>query len=163
MGQTKSAGSSSHSKAKTQLLQAYFFMISPLTVAAQAGEGQLTAFHLAVGAIGSKLGGHRNFRYVDDRIAVAADKVNVGFDVGIEAFRSVDGGDACDAALFFEKGQISVDGCLRDVRMGFLKHLMYHLCRGVVSVFIRQLRIALRLRNCLVDASIGTSLSFICD
>ena len=53
MGQTKSAGSSSISMEKTQLLQAYFFMVvTPLAlaVAAKTGEGQLAGLYTAAGA-----------------------------------------------------------------------------------------------------------------
>ena len=115
MGQTKSAGSSSQVMVKTQLLQAYFFMVNTpldLTVSAKSGEGQLAAFNTAAGALISQLCGNRNLMHVHHRVTVAADEVDMGVRVGIEPFDAVDGCDAGDLTLFFEKGQIAVDRCL---------------------------------------------------
>ena len=134
MGQTKSAGSSSHSKAKTQLLQAYFFMAAAplrLTIAAQAGESQLAGFDMAAGAAVTKLRGNRDLMHIHDCIAAVADEVDVGLGVGIKALNTVHGGHTGDAALLLEESQIAIDSCLRDVGMGFLQHLMHHLGRGV--------------------------------
>ena len=83
-----------------------------LTVAAKTGEGQLAAFNAAAGAGFSKLRGNGNLVHIHDRITVAADEVNVGSCVGIEAFYSVDRGNAGDLSLLFEKSQIPVDCCL---------------------------------------------------
>ena len=101
--------------AKTQLLQAYFFMttlLSGLTVAAQTGEGQLAAFHAAAGATFAQLGGNGNLMHVHHRVAAAADEVDMGLRIGIEPLRAVYGGHAGDAALLFEKGQVAINRCL---------------------------------------------------
>ena len=83
-----------------------------LTVAAKTGEGQLAAFNTAAGAGFSKLRGNGNLVHIHDRVAAAADEVDMGTGVGIESFRTVYGCDAGDLTLFFEKCQISVDRCL---------------------------------------------------
>ena len=134
MGQVKSSGSSSHSIAKTQLLQANFFMATTplsLTFVTKTGESKLAGFHSAAGAAGTEFCGNRNLMHIHDRLTVVADEVNMGLRVCVEAFRTVDGGDAGDATLFFEKGQIAINCCLRDIGMLLLQHLVYHLGRGV--------------------------------
>ena len=133
-GQTKSSGRSSHSMAKTQLLQAYFFMaVAPLRLAfaAKTGEGQLAALDLAAGAFSAELRGNRDLMHIHDCVTSVTDKVNVGLCVGIEPFDAVDCGNTCDAALFLKEGQVAINSCLGNVGMGILKHLVYHLGRWV--------------------------------
>lgn len=64
------------------------FLLLP-AVAAQPGEGQLTAVNLTVGASDTKLCGYGDLMHVHDSITITADEVNVRFGVGIEAFRTV--------------------------------------------------------------------------
>ena len=97
-------------------------------ITAKTGEGQLAALNLAAGAISAKFGGNRDLMHIHDGIAVAADEVDMGFDVGIKAFDAVYCCDTGNATLLFEQRQISVDCRLGDVRVGLLKHLVYHLC-----------------------------------
>ena len=83
-----------------------------LTVAAKTGEGQLAAFNAAAGAGFSKLRGNGDLVHIHNGVAAATDEVNMGSCVGIEAFCSVDCGNAGDLTLLFEKSQIPVDCCL---------------------------------------------------
>ena len=83
-----------------------------LAVTAKTGEGQLTGLNLAAGAVLTQFRGNRDLVHIHDRVAAAADEVDMGTGVGIESFRTVYGCDAGDLTLFFEKCQISVDRCL---------------------------------------------------
>ena len=106
-------------------------------ITAKTGEGQLAALDLAAGAISAEFCGNRDLMHIHDGIAVVADEVDVGFDVGIESFDTAHCGDAGDAALLLKESQVAINGCLRDVGMGVLKHLVYHL-GGWVGVCVHQ-------------------------
>ena len=107
------------------------------TVAAKTGKGQLAALDLAAGAVSTEFCGNRDLMHIHDCVTSVTDEVNVGFGVGIESFDTVDSSDAGDAALLLKESQIAINGCLRDVGMGILKHLVYHL-GGWVGVCVHQ-------------------------
>ena len=121
-------------KSEDTIVASVFFhlnrsLISGLAVAAQAGHGQVAAFYLTAGEILSleaEACGYFNLRQVQYGIAAGAEEVDVGCGVGIKPFGAVYGSDADDQALLFEECQIPVDRCLRDVRVGFLQHLVNH-------------------------------------
>ena len=72
-------------------------------ITAKTGEGQLAALDLAAGAISAEFCGNRDLMHIHDGIAVVADEVDVGFDVGIESFDTVDSSDAGDATLLLKE------------------------------------------------------------
>ena len=106
-------------------------------ITAKTGEDQLAALDLAAGAISTEFCGNRDLMHIHDGIAVVADEVDMGFDVGIKSFDAVDCCDTGNATLLFEQCQIAINSCLRDVRVGILKHLVYHL-GGWVGVCVHQ-------------------------
>ena len=113
-----------------------FHCDSPLrmAVAAKTGKGQLATLNLATGAlfsIAAQFGGNGDLMQIQHCIAIVADEVYMRFGVGIEPLGAIDVAHADDLALLFEKGQISIDRCLGDIRVGFLQHLVYHLGGGV--------------------------------
>ena len=115
-------------------------LITGLTVAAQTGHGQVAAFDLTSGQIlgfEAETGRHFDLRQIQNRIAASAEEVDVGCGVGIESLGAVDGADADDQTLLLEQGQIPVDRCLRDIRVGLLQHLVNHLS-GRVRVCVHQ-------------------------
>ena len=61
-------------------------------------------------------------------VTAGADEVDVGFGIGVEPFDSRYRADTDDLTLLFEKCQIPVHSGLGDVRVGFLKHPVNHLC-----------------------------------
>ena len=79
--------------------------------------------------------------------------------VGIEPFGTVYGSDTDDQALLFEKGQIPVYCCLRNIRMCFLQHLVNHL-GGRMCVCVHQtVEDGVALAELLGTALIGCLLS----
>ena len=135
-----------------------------LTVAAQTGEGQSAAFDVAAATFFPVVPGHGDLVQVDDRIAIAADEVDMGFGVGVEAFHTFHRGHTHDGAFGLEFRQIPVNRRQRDVGMFLMQHFVHHI-RGGMGVGVLQAgkdRVALF--ELLRDFSIGTSCSrFICD
>ena len=100
----------------------------------------MAAFDLAAGkilCIGAEAGGYFDLRQIQDGIAAGAEEVDMGCGVGVKSLGAIYGAYAEDQALLFEKSQIAVNCCLRDVRMGLLQHLVNHLS-GRVGVCVHQ-------------------------
>ena len=56
----------------------------------------------------------------------------MGLNIGLKPLHSVDRAKAGNHALTFEKGEVAVDRCQRDVRVFLLKHLVQRLGRWVL-------------------------------
>ena len=91
-----------------------------MALTAKTGEGQLAGVDMAAGTTGTEFCGDRDLMHIHDCITAVANEVNVRLRIGIKAFYTIDGCYAGNAPLLFEEGQISVDCCLRDIRMCFL-------------------------------------------
>ena len=87
---------------------------------AGTGEAQAAGFCAAAGVpvgIGADAFGNDHSRQVIHLVTGAADEVDMGFGVRIEAFHTVYGADADDQSLLFEQSQIPVDRTQGDVRI----------------------------------------------
>ena len=81
------------------------------TLAASAGEGQLTAFYLATGLAGRFAAegfGNFHLRKVIHSSAAGADEMHMGFGISVKAFHTLYGSQTDDISLLFEERQVSV-------------------------------------------------------
>ena len=104
------------------------------TIAAKTGKGQLAAFNTAAGGFLHRLAqclGHLDLVQINHRITAGTDEMHMGIDVGIEPLDATDGCNTLDDSLTAEPGQIPVDRGKGDIRVVLLKHLVYHIRRGV--------------------------------
>ena len=100
----------------------------------QKGEMKLAAFNMAAGGFLHRLIqclGHLNLVHIHHRITAGADEMHMGVHIGIEPLDTTDGCHTLDDSLTAEPGQIPVDRGKGDIRVVFLKHLVYHIRRGV--------------------------------
>ena len=81
------------------------------TLAASAGEGQLTAFYAATGLAGRFAAeglGNFHFRKIVYPSTACANEMHMGVCVSVKAFHTLNGSHTDDHALLFEKSQVPV-------------------------------------------------------
>ena len=92
------------------------------TLAASAGEGQLTAFYAAAGLAGHFAAegfGNFHFRKIVHPSAAGTDEMHVGFGISVKAFHALDGSQTDDIALLLKQSQVPVH--CTDTQIGDLR------------------------------------------